>query len=278
MKVKLPGICKDKGSKNDGTSAIKKHRLGSYATPSSKKTKTDVSLCVTSSASSAVGNAQPKEQTISTAVLPLVSTLHCHNDNEVAEFISKCSNEELMQEIHATKSLTFKLHDYCSKIKKEMKSHLEQDAKKSKGRKAVQSISKENYEWQCETCKVSFHSLSMLTEHKNAVHDNKPYKCEHPSCNKTFTCKNNLKLHVMHHVEGNKTKMCDKYCKLFFHTSEVRAHMATHDVKKHFICEKCRKKFTHHFELNRHIKSCGQTVQCPICPRKIKGEKNLKTI
>ena len=89
----------------------------------------------------------------------------------------------------------------------------------------------------------------------------------------------NLKLHGMHHVEGNKTKMCDKCCKLFFHTSEVHAHMATHNIEKHFICEKCHKKFTHCFELNHHIKSCGQTVQCPMCPRKIKGgEKNLKTI
>ena len=70
--------------------------------------------------------------------------------------------------------------------------------------------------------------------------------------------------------------MCEVCCCMFVHQSELIQHLLSHSIEKNFSCTTCEKKYTHKYELNRHMKSCCQKVKCNECDQLICGKKNLK--
>ena len=42
------------------------------------------------------------------------------------------------------------------------------------------------------------------------------------------------------------------------------------------MCSKCNKKYLRKYDFNRHLKSCGQNVECAVCGKMFAGKDNLK--
>ena len=71
-------------------------------------------------------------------------------------------------------------------------------------------------------------------------------------------------------------KMCYVCSKSFVHQSQLEQHLCTHKNVQNLVCSKCNKKYLRKYELNRHLKSCGQKVECAECGKIFAG-KNKRT-
>lgn len=81
----------------------------------------------------------------------------------------------------------------------------------------------------------------------------KPYVCPH--CNKGFTQKEPLRVHMRMHLTTGPSDIQLHYCslcpKVFCHASGLSRHLVTH-TGKIFKCNVCDKSFTDKSSLRRH--------------------------
>ena len=81
----------------------------------------------------------------------------------------------------------------------------------------------------------------------------KPFRCEHPDCDKSFSTKFSLRRHSATHLDERPFK-CN-YCeKSFVLRQYLKEHIYTHTGEKPFVCRICGKSFRQAGKLSIHRK------------------------
>ena len=95
------------------------------------------------------------------------------------------------------------------------------------------------------------------------------YMCDF--CGKTFLSKYGMKLHVKTQHEKNFKHTCSVCNKTFNQTIQFRYHYSKHLQVPIEKCELCKRAFTSHGSLNRHLKICKsnpasyEKFRCNVC-------------
>jgi hypothetical protein len=106
----------------------------------------------------------------------------------------------------------------------------------------------------CHLCGKSY-AKPRFEDHFRAVHTSeRPFICDYPNCQKTFSISDNLKHHIrVVHVE--KPPVQCNICSKYFKPSTIQKHMLYH-VGEIFTCDidDCGKQFVNKSVLNQHKK------------------------
>lgn len=109
----------------------------------------------------------------------------------------------------------------------------------------------------CARCQKPFDARYKLITHLRCHTGEKPYRCEYPTCTRSFSRLENLKLHVRTHT-GEKPYEChyEGCTKKFNNTSDRAKHMKTHITRKPYVCKYpgCGKSYTDPSSMRKHIK------------------------
>lgn len=110
---------------------------------------------------------------------------------------------------------------------------------------------------------------------RNFIAD-KDYKCD--TCEKTFTRKDNLNVHLQRHAEI-KSYRCETCEKTFYSREAIKNHLEQHREIKPFKCKLCKKCFSRKSMLTRHliIHTGIRAFKCDICKKSFVDNNNLRT-
>lgn len=102
-------------------------------------------------------------------------------------------------------------------------------------------------------CDKTFSQKTHLTIHLRAHTGNKPFPCRHPTCNQRFSQLGNLKTHERRHT-GERPYQCTTCGRRFAQHGNERAHQIVHTDTKPFVCklDHCNKQFTQLGNLKAH--------------------------
>ncbi|RUS87656.1 hypothetical protein EGW08_004579, partial [Elysia chlorotica] len=102
-------------------------------------------------------------------------------------------------------------------------------------------------------CAWVFTSKFFWENHIRHFHcSGKPYQCPFDGCDRSFTGKSKLELHVRSHTD-ERPFICDKCGHGFRGNQELKAHKLTHTNEKAYQCPKCDKNFKLLSSMKRHL-------------------------
>ena len=121
----------------------------------------------------------------------------------------------------------------------------------------------------CSKCYKSFSQQSLLNQHFDYRHTDKPKRFVCTPCGKSFELKKSWQEHNHRlHDDKGKKYLCDFCSRSFYHFSEFTLHRASHTGLKPFKCVRCGEaSFTSAERLTKHLKRCGVSanIQCNKC-------------
>lgn len=108
----------------------------------------------------------------------------------------------------------------------------------------------------CPNCPKSYTRASYLRAH-SVVHTGqdrpKPFSCEHTACDRSFSTKHSLLVHIAHTHNKDRPHKCDICCKSFATVSGMKVHRESH-FSKELNCNICGKKCTNKRVLQKHAR------------------------
>ena len=129
----------------------------------------------------------------------------------------------------------------------------------------------------CSVCSKGFTQKSMLEDHFDYLHTNKPRKYRCKPCNKTFEQK---KVYLEHnrrlHSKSDYKFVCDECGRGFFVKGEFTCHRLSHTGVKPFACGVCTvARFATPGRLNAHLAKCGKPLafQCDLCGKHFSSQQ-----
>ena len=136
-----------------------------------------------------------------------------------------------------------------------------------KAHKLLCTVLKKKYV--CSVCSKGFTQKSLLEDHYDYRHTNKPrkYICKH--CQKDFELKKVFQEHNRQlHNRGDYKYVCETCGRGFFVKGEYTCHRLSHTDVKPFACGLCKTaSFATVGRLNAHLSKCGKPLafQCSEC-------------
>ncbi|KAK9872931.1 hypothetical protein WA026_020282 [Henosepilachna vigintioctopunctata] len=129
----------------------------------------------------------------------------------------------------------------------------------------------------CKQCDKTFTSKQNLKVHMEAVHEKlRSFSCL--DCKQTFSYAKSFRMHQLKHKRGIFT--CEVCQKKFNHPSSLGYHRsAEHNNGRRFVCNKCDKTFKHPQLLHRHqlVHSEERPFKCDMCNAAFKTRTNLRS-
>jgi uncharacterized Zn-finger protein len=155
-------------------------------------------------------------------------------------------------------------------------------SKKNTRKKAKVSSMKRYPKLFCNDCGGSFLFKSQLQSHINAVHQKiRPFECD--QCQKTFSRKYNLNLHIQSNCKNLKKKYkCNECEKSFEKKKYLKRHVDRIHLKikpLRFICDECEAPFEEKKCLEHHTNKVHLNLkpyECDLCNRAFFIEASLK--
>ena len=110
--------------------------------------------------------------------------------------------------------------------------------------------------YKCKYCGQAFLKSTQRADHIQSAHpEQSPHRCHYRGCNKGFTTKYSLSVHIKRHV-GDKQWKCTECEGAFITKDALRKHtVSVHSNERPFECDQCDSKFPHKGALSRHVKS-----------------------
>lgn len=134
----------------------------------------------------------------------------------------------------------------------------------------------------CDMCKESFGTDHALQAHQFRAHKVGKggwFKCMF--CETHFERRCHLQQHTQR-VHMGKTFSCTICERSFAFSSQLRAHLRTHDeahVAKPFVCEFCGKSFKQKIQMSTHVTAVHTKIRafkCSMCPKDFLTNRDLK--
>ncbi|XP_034107820.1 gastrula zinc finger protein XlCGF46.1-like [Drosophila albomicans] len=127
-------------------------------------------------------------------------------------------------------------------------------------------LGKEHKSHICEFCGKVFDTMSQLRNHR-FTHKEKselPYACEEPNCDRRFSSKQLLKVHMMRHA-GIKNYTCS-FCGVQKTTrTELKIHLNYHTLERTYSCRFCSKVCYSSSNLNKHMRTVHERARNYAC-------------
>uniref|UniRef100_A0A8C8JQY3 C2H2-type domain-containing protein n=1 Tax=Oncorhynchus tshawytscha TaxID=74940 RepID=A0A8C8JQY3_ONCTS len=104
----------------------------------------------------------------------------------------------------------------------------------------------------CTYCGKQFVCANALKRHDLIHTGERPFKCNHKSCDKAFRSRAELRIHTRYHT-GERPFKCNVCGKGFVQANYLTTHYRTHTGEKPYSCSVCDKSFNYHDSLKRHM-------------------------
>ncbi|PVD30069.1 hypothetical protein C0Q70_09330 [Pomacea canaliculata] len=123
--------------------------------------------------------------------------------------------------------------------------------------------------YKCTTCNRVFSQKGNLKVHLITHTDIRPFPCDFENCNKHFRTRESLRRHKLAHL-GIKPFECDVCKKKFCSALSLQEHKSRHTEAKPYSCNICQRAFRQISCLRRHLMTHTQEMRytCEICERK----------
>ncbi|XP_045781785.1 gastrula zinc finger protein XlCGF26.1-like [Maniola jurtina] len=135
-----------------------------------------------------------------------------------------------------------------------------------------------NMPYKCAICNMRFKHGTVKDTHMATVHDIKPVLQQCKACDKTFTTRKWLHLHIKRYHLMEKPFPCTDCGMNFATRSDLKKHvLIKHTGKRDFQCDVCVKRFTSGKILKDHMKRVHmkQLVPCIECDTSCTSEAQL---
>ena len=140
--------------------------------------------------------------------------------------------------------------------------------------------------FKCGYCRKKFAKLAKLKVHEEGhqvtqgivTHeDERPFKCQHAGCPKSFKDKDGLRSHQAVHT-NERPYECPTCGTKFKHRDSLKTHMKIHTEEKQFQCTICSQTFRRKDHLKDHVRihTGEKPFECRFCERKFGWKKGLK--
>ena len=120
----------------------------------------------------------------------------------------------------------------------------------------------------CPLCSKLFSTNGNLKNHIMTIHKNiRPYKCSYTGCNKEYSNKSRLEVHIRTHT-GARPYVCTICSKSFNEKGNLKTHQIFHSAERPFKCKYCEKTYKTNCHLKEHIEINHLNIKkfkCSIC-------------